>query len=265
MDLKYCYHTHTSRCSHAYGEDEEYVLEAIKKGMKVIGFTDHIFLPNHPQPGIRGDYSLLEDYLTSINNLKEKYKDQIEILIGFEAEYFEQYLPYYKSLLDEGKINYLIQGQHNYIENNELKWYFSHKDNHEIIELYVSHIIKGMETGLFSYVAHPDLFVSGITIWDEFAESVSRKICEASVKYNVPLEFNLGGTRFPYESLYPGRKSLRYPCREFWLIAKDYPIKIFIGADAHKPHQVNDEKELAVAFEFINEIGMEIIDDIKRR
>jgi histidinol phosphatase-like PHP family hydrolase len=28
------YHTHTMRCKHAFGTDEEYVLEAIKHGYK---------------------------------------------------------------------------------------------------------------------------------------------------------------------------------------------------------------------------------------
>lgn len=36
------YHTHTSRCGHAVGEDEEYVINAIKSGIKVLGFSDHV-------------------------------------------------------------------------------------------------------------------------------------------------------------------------------------------------------------------------------
>lgn len=33
------YHTHTKRCGHAYGEDEDFVLSAIKYGIKELGFT----------------------------------------------------------------------------------------------------------------------------------------------------------------------------------------------------------------------------------
>ena len=40
--MKKCnYHTHTSRCMHAQGLDEEYVLSAIKGGYQVLGFSDH--------------------------------------------------------------------------------------------------------------------------------------------------------------------------------------------------------------------------------
>ena len=94
--LKTNYHTHTIRCGHASGEDEEFVLEAIALGFTELGFTDHIMLPDHPQIGIRGDYSLLDDYVNSLNKLKEKYKDRITIHIGFEAEAMKEYFPYYK-------------------------------------------------------------------------------------------------------------------------------------------------------------------------
>ncbi|MFV0479993.1 MAG: PHP domain-containing protein [Anaerorhabdus sp.] len=36
------FHTHTYRCKHAIGRDEEYVIEAIKAGVKVLGFSDHM-------------------------------------------------------------------------------------------------------------------------------------------------------------------------------------------------------------------------------
>ena len=66
MKIDYCYHTHTYRCGHASGKDEEYVLAAIESGIKVLGFTDHVMLPGYPQPGIRGDFALLQDYIESL-------------------------------------------------------------------------------------------------------------------------------------------------------------------------------------------------------
>lgn len=258
MKIDYCYHTHTYRCGHAYGTDEEYVLEAIKKGLKVIGFTDHIFLPNHPQQGIRGDISCLDEYINSINYLKEKYKDQIEILVGFEAEYFEEYLDYYKDLLRSGRIDFLIQGQHNYIENGKLEWYFGSLNDNVSINLYAEHIVKGIETGLYSFVAHPDLFVRCLDHFDSFHEEITRKICEAAVKHNVPLEFNLGGLRFPYKKYSPGDAKLRYPCLDFWKIASTYPIRVFVGPDCHSPDKVHDEQEIKFALDTIKELNLKL-------
>ncbi len=39
--MKSNYHIHTKLCKHAYGEDEEYVISAIKGGYSRLGFADH--------------------------------------------------------------------------------------------------------------------------------------------------------------------------------------------------------------------------------
>ena len=35
------YHTHTPRCRHATGTEEEYIQCAIDGGLKILGFSDH--------------------------------------------------------------------------------------------------------------------------------------------------------------------------------------------------------------------------------
>ena len=94
--LRNNYHTHTKRCGHAEGEDEDYVLEALGSGITDLGFSDHIMLPGFSQPNVRGEYSVLDDYLESIDNLKQKYKDRMHIHVGFEAESISEYFPYYR-------------------------------------------------------------------------------------------------------------------------------------------------------------------------
>ena len=77
------YHTHTARCYHASGKDEEYVKAAIKAGIKELGFSDHT--PWHYDSSFKATMrmpeSQLDDYIESIRYLKEKYKDRI-LLIG---------------------------------------------------------------------------------------------------------------------------------------------------------------------------------------
>ena len=41
IPLKCNYHTHTTRCKHAFGEDEAFVQAAITAGFDVLGFADH--------------------------------------------------------------------------------------------------------------------------------------------------------------------------------------------------------------------------------
>jgi len=240
-DIDYCFHTHTYRCGHAVGSDEEYVLAAIKRGIKVLGFSDHVILkdfhdknqihiPGVNRSGVRCDYSYLDDYIDSINNLKEKYKDKIEIHVGFEAEYLPEYLDYYKELLDSKKIEYLILGQHSYLENGKMVYYGSLGKNLGARE-YTKDLIRGMSTGLFKYVCHPDIFTTYFGSNDEEYEIYARMIVEASIKYNCPLEINLGGRR---------RKEIDenyiYANRTFFKIASEYKdSKVIIGFDAHNP------------------------------
>ena len=46
--MKTNYHTHTTRCMHATGDDEDYVLSAIKGGSGYSGFQT--ILPGNTEP-----------------------------------------------------------------------------------------------------------------------------------------------------------------------------------------------------------------------
>lgn len=236
MEFKNNYHTHTFRCGHA-GEfkDEEYVLAAIKNGFETLGFSDHIMLPGISQEGIRGDYSLLDDYVNSINSLKEDYKNKIKIHLGFEAEALPEFYNYYNELLSTNKIEYLILGNHSYYENNQLVSYFMNSDMlYEDLEKYTNLLIDAMSTGLFKYVAHPDLFMKYFNTWDEQLIEVTNRICDASFKYDIPLEINLACCfdRVPNIGI---KEVFKYPYIEFWKIVETKGCKVIVGVDAHKP------------------------------
>ena len=51
------YHTHTARCHHASGTEEEYIQAAIESGLRVLGFSDHT-----PYPFPEGYYSKMRMY-----------------------------------------------------------------------------------------------------------------------------------------------------------------------------------------------------------
>ena len=251
--INYCYHTHTYRCGHAVGTEEQYIKEAIKHGFKVIGFSDHVFIPDFRQPGIRGNIEELDDYINTINELKEKYKDQVEIHLGFECEYSDCLIDHYKYLLKEKGIEYLILGQHLFLnEDKSYKWIFSYKENpDEGLARYVDALTKGMASGLFKYVAHPDLFVKIYKKVTPFVEQQMRKICEAAEKYDVPLEINLGGLRSPN---YKHDGMLNYANETFFKIASEYNVKVIIGVDAHTPLDFDPEiSDYKTAERFIKE------------
>ena len=253
MKLISNYHTHTYRCGHAVGEDEEYILAAISKGIKILGFSDHISFPGYSFKGTRPDRIELFDYTNSILNLKEKYKDQIEIHIGFEAEYIKEFVDDYRLLLKEGGIEYLILGQHCQIFDGKQAWYNSHHHSEEYLTKYIDDVIEGIKTGLFSYIAHPDHFMNGYRVWDEFAIKETHRLLKVVERYQIPLEINLAGIRFA-EHKHRKNKDGRpienlYPFLPFWKLVSQYNIKGIIGVDAHSPNDFLDGVELeAIAF-----------------
>lgn len=233
MKLKYNYHTHTYRCGHALGDDEDYVINAIKSGIKELGFSDHIPFPTFSQPGVRMEYNRLDEYISSINALKEKYKDQIKIYVGFEAEYYHEDDHYYKELLK--KVDYLICGQHFSLNRDGTLIYAGYKkDDKEVVIDYVDRVIEAIESGYFKYIAHPDIILNSYTIRDEFIEEQMRRICQKAEEYHIPLEINLEGIKKQIK-LGILLEDKFYPHIYFWNIAKDYKIDIIIGADVHDP------------------------------
>lgn len=254
--IKQNYHTHTSRCGHAIGTDEEYVLEAIASGFTEIGFSDHIFLPDHQQIGIRGDYELLDDYISSLEALREKYKDRIKIRIGFEAEAMPHYFPYYQRLLDEGHIEYLILGNHCEIDkNNNLHFYFSNLTKAKDIIRYTNAIVKGIKTGLFKVVAHPEYFMSSYR-WNKTCIACAKKICAAAKKYDVILEFNFGSVRRG-KKLIGDEYRFPYPYDKFWKIAQKYKCKVMIGLDAHSPNDISTSNNDG-GYQMAKELGLDL-------
>lgn len=256
------YHTHTKRCGHALGEDEEYVLAAIQAGIRVLGISDHIFYPNLRRDSfynVRGDYSEMEDYCNSFLTLKEKYQSQIELHLGFEAEYFPDYHDYYQELLQSKKVEYLILGQHFFRDQGWTETLL--KNEHDVygIKRYAKTLITGMKTGFYSYVAHPDLFLAGYASFDDYAREVSYEICSVAKELNLPLEINLAGIRKGFHTYGNGERRLLYPHREFWKIAAELGCKVVIGIDAHQPSNFS-QKELFLALELIEDLKLQVVD-----
>ncbi len=85
-------HTHHYRCGHAEGQIEDYIKAAIEKGLQYIGIADHspYFYSEEDQlyPGIAMPISGFEAYVQEVLHLKEKYKNQIHVLLGVESDFF---------------------------------------------------------------------------------------------------------------------------------------------------------------------------------
>lgn len=253
------YHTHSYRCNHATGENEEYIKEAITAGLDEIGLGDHMSHPGKEVDNFnRMPYENLEEYFKDIEKLQEKYKNEIAIVKGMECEYFSDFDWLYNELKEKHGAKYLILGVH-FVEH-EGKWPYvgSIKFDKGILKKYVDYVVESMESGYFTYIAHPDLFGMSYENWDDYAIEQSRRIFETAERLDMPLEINVNGMRKGTIKYNNGERYL-YPIKEFWELSKEYNVKRIVGIDAHNPEELQD---LDMGINFAKELGLEIIDKL---
>jgi len=244
------YHTHTFRCGHAKGTEREYIENAIKRGLKVLGFADHA-----PQL-FEGDFvskmrmrpGQLEDYVATLRALREEYRGQIDILIGLEMEYYPAIFERTLAWLRESGVEYLIHGQH-YLNTEKGEIHaFKASDDEARLAQYVDRSLTALRMGIFSYAAHPDayLFTGDEAVYRRYMEYY----CGEVKKLGLPLEINLLG-------LGTGR---HYPTERFFRIAAEADCPVVIGMDAHQPEAILDLETEERALDFCRTLGLRVVE-----
>ena len=255
------YHSHTRRCGHAWGTDDEFILAAINAGFTTLGISEHSpwpFADGYQQIDTRQRITVeeLDTYLADMQALKEKYRDRIEIRVGLECEYFPRYFDWLKSV--KPKLDYLLLGVHCSEYDEHLSHYYARYNTPEQVEEYLRCTLAGMETGLFAYLAHPDLCLADNPEYDEVCKHTVHSICRRAKELDMPLEYNLYGI----DKQTRGRqKGLGYPCKLFWEEAARYGCTAIIGVDAHRPENFNRQRFLD-ARAYLSSLGMNIIEEI---
>lgn len=246
------YHAHTYRCRHAEGTEREYIERAVAHGIKKMGFSDHI--PFVFPDGFRSDYRVppeqVEDYFATLRALREEYRDRIEIKIGFEMEYYPAYFDEMYENARRWGAEYLILGQHFTHNEHPNGFYCGWQTARECdLEEYVKEATLGIESGVFTYIAHPDIinFVGDREVYLRHM----KRLCEAAKACSVPLEINMLGIR--------GHRC--YPAPDFWRIAGETGCRAVLGFDAHTVHDAYDDASIPAALALAEASGVEIIED----
>lgn len=227
------YHTHTNRCGHASGTVEEYIESALSKNIREIGFSDHAPLPESMNDGYTMSVSEVEEYIASIEECRERYKDSIAVRLGFEVD-FPLAGSFDRKYFSDRRVDYLIGSCH-FIDG----WPFDHPDftdgyrSRDIDEIYASYysVVESIAiSGLFDILGHFEIIKKfGHRPKREFSLSIE-KIAKKMAAGNLAAEINTAGMIHPVREMYPSDSIIQvfFNCN----------VPITIGSDAHRPEQV---------------------------
>ncbi len=259
--LKTNYHTHTTFCD-GKNTAEEMVNAAIKANFDILGFSSHSMYPFgstwHLSP------SNHDEYCDKINWLKETYRSQLEIYLGFEADFIDGICNPHFSNYREFSPDYLIGAVH-YVPGNT--GYFEADGSFDEVRQKIDSVFKGnvkkavqayfaaeremLKKGSFTFMAHPDLIRKQNSLKNEkgplFHENESWYKKEISLtakdiaQAGVCVEINTGG-------MARGYMDLPYPSAYFMEKLFEYKVPLTINSDSHSVKTLDYWFEEAVQY-----------------
>ena len=221
-------HNHTPLCNHAKGSPEEFIQKALQKGIKIYGFADHA--PMEFDYKYRMNFEDMDKYEQEIKKLKEKYKDKIEILLGYEVDF----TPFVDKRVIKREVDYLIGSVHfldNWgFDNPEFIKEWEKRDIDDVYKEYFTKIEEMANSKLFNIVGHIDL----VKIFGHKPKKNIKDIAKNAIKAiknsKMAVEINTAGLRKPIKETYPYGELLDMILNE--------NIDITFSSDAHSPEQV---------------------------
>ncbi len=241
------YHVHTY-FSDGSDEPEAYIIKALEIGLKSIGFSDHAPIKGYPT-NWNMDLNNLDAYYNDLNYLKEKYKNQIEVLVGLEIDYVPNLVSPNSNYLKIENLDFVIGSVHflgklndgtywdfeGNIKNIEkgLKEVFDN-DIEKMIRKYYQSIREMVNLSKPTIIGHLDRIkvINNLKIFFTEKESWYKEEIENTLNIisstDCILELNSKG-------MYRKKDEEPYPSN--WIIeqAFDKKIPIHFSADAHHP------------------------------
>lgn len=239
------YHIHTRRCGHATGDPAAFVAAARARGLREIGFADHIpqyFLPvAERDPGLAMAAEELDAYVTEVLALGRENRD-LPVRLGIEADYVPGKEEALAAILQSYPFDYVLGSIH-YLDG----WGFDNpaaiagyagKDIDLLYRDYCRLLQRMVATGLFDVVAHPDLLKKfGYRPRGDVA-ALYEETVRAIAAAGVVVEVNTAGLRQPVGEI--------YPAPFFLSLCYRYDVPVTLGSDAHRPEDVGRDLNHAV-------------------
>ena len=230
-------HNHTTRCNHAEGTIDEYIERAIELGIDIYGFSEHA--PMDFDEKYRLPFCDIQAYVDDVLAAKEKYKDQIKILLGYVVDWLPGHME--KKILN-AEVDYLIGSVHFLdkwsFDNPEFLAGWESRDIDEIWQAYFEASEAMAASGKFDIVGHLDLIKVFKYLPRQDVRILAKDTLKAIKRSNMVLELNAAGLRKPIGEIYPSKALLEE--------AFSLDIPITFASDAHSIEQVGFGYEEAV-------------------
>jgi histidinol-phosphatase (PHP family) len=221
------YHVHTPLCRHATGWPVEMAARAVELGFTELGISDH-----NPMPGPFDDWRMeiaeLPKYLEAVQEAREQFP-QLKIRLGLECDYLQGEEAWIEELAAMADWDYLIGSVHYLPEGWEVdhpKYIGRHAGNSEAIwDSYWATYRACIRSGLFDFVAHPDLPKKfghkPVGDLSRYYEPTIQALADAGMAF----EINTAGLRKKCCEL--------YPADAFVHLAHKAGVPLLINSDAH--------------------------------
>ncbi len=237
------YHSHTPYCD-GRCNIEEFIATAIFWGFTSYGVSPHSPIPYTSSCNML--HERVEEYISEMNLLKQKYEGKIELYTGMEIDFFgEEWnttIEYFRNM----PLDYRIASVH-FIPNQQGEYFDidgnAHKfiklvDTHfggdirYVVETYFETMRKMIEIGGYDFIGHPDKISMNASAYSPHITDSTwyKDIVHDYFKFiankGVMLEVNTKAYK-PHSYLFPNVQHLKY--------LKELNIPLVVNSDAHIP------------------------------
>ena len=233
-------HTHTARCGHAGGRDEEYVDAAIERGLVAIAVTDHVpfywLPPEREDPRLAMAAVELPRYVDAVLALRERYAGRIEVLLGLEADFIRGHEETLATLLERHPFDVVLGSVHwvgDWLVDAPSalpRYRMGEAEVERIWDDYTTELIAAARSGLFDVLSHLDLPKKfGFRSRETFAGRLA-EVVDAVAAGGCAVELSSAGRRKPVGE--------DYPADDVIAALAGAGVRFVLSSDAHAPGEV---------------------------
>ena len=230
------YHMHTSFSSDSDAPMESMILAAISLGLKQIALTDHV---DFDYPDVAFPFLIdYDEYLETFSYYQNKYKDQIELLLGVEIGFQPHLKHEIADLVNKYPFDFIIGSTH-VVDRADLYNgdFFKGKTQKNAYLRYFEDVLHSIRTfdefnvyGHLDYIIRYGDYTNKVLSYKDY-QNIIDEILKALIHKGKGLEVNTSGHRYGLGQFHPQKAILE----TYHGLGGEI---ITIGSDAHRPQDI---------------------------